>query len=80
MAATGRVRVSHDHAALMPIDFGAEGLLEDLHDPRERAERIALLQHLLHRGAPLEEFAGTERLKGIPQPVELWRLEVTPAA
>ena len=25
-------------------------------------------------------FAGAERLKGIPEPVELWRLELTPAA
>src|SRR5512140_3448449 len=36
----------------MPVDFEAE----DLHDPRERAERIALLQHLLHRGVPLEDL------------------------
>ena len=50
------MRPSHDYAALMPVDFEAEGLLEDLHDPRERAERIALLQHLLHRGVPLEEL------------------------
>ena len=40
----------------MPVDFEAEGLLEDLHDPRERAERIALLQHLLHRSVPLEDL------------------------
>ncbi len=40
----------------MPVDFKAEGLLEDLHDPRERAERVALLEHLLQRGVPLEDL------------------------
>ncbi len=40
----------------MRADFEAEGLLEDLHDPRERAERTALLHHLLHRGVPLEDL------------------------
>ena len=42
----------------MPIDFEAEGLLDDLQDPRERAERIALVDHLLHRGVPLEDLRG----------------------
>ncbi len=40
----------------MPVDFQAAGLLDDLRDPRERAERIALLHHLLHRGVPLEDL------------------------
>ena len=40
----------------MPVDFEAEGLLDDLHDPCERAERIALLHHLLQRGVPLEDL------------------------
>jgi adenylate cyclase len=40
----------------MPIDLEAEGLLDDLLDPRERAERITLVQHLLRRGVPLEDL------------------------
>jgi Adenylate cyclase regulatory domain len=36
----------------MPIDFEAEGLLDDLEDPHDRAERVTLLQHLLRRGVP----------------------------
>jgi hypothetical protein len=56
MAATGGVRPSPSYAALMPVDFEAEGLLDDLHDPCERAERIALLHHLLYRGVPLEDL------------------------
>jgi len=40
----------------MPVDFDAEGLLDDLHDPRERAERLTLLDHLLQRGVPLDEL------------------------
>ena len=42
----------------MPVDFEAEGLLEDLHDPHERAERAALFQHLLRRGVPLGDLRG----------------------
>src|SRR5664279_267293 len=52
----GRVRPSRGYAALVPVDFEAEGLLDDLHDPCERAERIALLHHLLQRGVPLEDL------------------------
>jgi hypothetical protein len=40
----------------MPVDFEAEGLLDYLHDRRERAERIALLHHLLQLGVPLEDL------------------------
>ena len=40
----------------MPVDFEAEGLLDDLQDPRERAERLALLDHLLDRGVPLDDL------------------------
>ncbi len=40
----------------MPIDFAEEGLLDGLQDPRERAERIDLLRHLLHRGVPLDDL------------------------
>ena len=40
----------------MPLDFQAEGLLDDLNDPRERAERLALLHHLRQRGVPLDDL------------------------
>lgn len=40
----------------MPVDFEAEGLLDDLQDPRERAERLALLDHLERRGVPLDDL------------------------
>jgi len=48
--------MARGYAALMSVDFEAEGLLDDLQDPRERAERAALLDHLLHRGVPLEDL------------------------
>ena len=40
----------------MSVDFEAEGLLDGLHDPAERAERIALLHHLQHRRVTLDEM------------------------
>ncbi len=40
----------------MSVDFEAEGLLGDLQDPGERAERLALLDHLLRRGVPLDDL------------------------
>jgi adenylate cyclase len=46
------------YAALMAVDLEAEGLLDGLRDPRERAERLALLQHLLHRGVALKDLRG----------------------
>src|ERR1700724_625208 len=38
-----------------PIDFEAEGLLEGL-EGEQRADRLALLEHLAADGAPLEEL------------------------
>jgi adenylate cyclase len=38
-----------------PIDFAAEGLLDGL-EGEERADRLALLEHLAADGAPLEEL------------------------
>ena len=40
----------------MSVDFESEGLLEGLVDPRERDQRTALLEHLLHRGVSLDEL------------------------
>src|SRR5437588_12705063 len=38
-----------------PIDFEAEGLLEGL-EGEQRADRVALLEHLVSTGVPLEEL------------------------
>lgn len=40
----------------MSIDFEAEGLLGDLQDPRDRAERLTLLAHLSRRGVALDDL------------------------
>lgn len=49
----------------MQVDFEAEGLLDDLEDASERAERLALLEHLLDLDVSLDEIrraAATGRL------------------
>jgi hypothetical protein len=56
MTAAGGMRSSRGYAAVMPVDFEAAGLLDDLPDPCECAERIALLRYLLQRGVPLEDL------------------------